>query len=259
MLFIKGLIIGIGKILPGVSGSLIAISMKVYTPLLESINNFFKSPKKNMKFLFPILSGIIISVILFSNIIRILINKYYFPVLLLFIGLIIGSTDFSFTDFKNKKIVKIIIFTLVFLSIIFINKLSFNIRLNDGFFTYIMLGIIEAISTIIPGISGTAIFIVLKKYDLILEILSNPFRNILILIPFIVGIIIGVIAISKIILYILKKHPVIFMVIIKALTFSTLFLMYLNTFTVSRSIKDIIVGEILLVIGIILSKKMNNL
>ena len=49
------------------------------------------------------------------------------------------------------------------------------------------------------------------------------------------------------------------MVIIKALTFSTLFLMYLNTFTVSRSIKDIIIGEILLIIGIIISKKMNNL
>ena len=147
----------------------------------------------------------------------------------------------------------------VFLSIILINKLSFNIKLNDNFLTYIILGIIEALSTIIPGISGTAIFIVLKKYDLILEILSNPFKNFLILIPFIVGIIIGVIAISKIILYVLKKHPVIFMVIIKTLTFSTLFLMYLNTFTVSRSIKDIIIGEILLIIGIIISKKMNNL
>ena len=147
----------------------------------------------------------------------------------------------------------------VFLSIILINKLSFNIKLNDNFLTCIILGIIEALSTIIPGISGTAIFIVLRKYDLILEILSNPFKNFLILIPFIVGIIIGVIAISKIILYILKKHPVIFMVIIKALTFSTLFLMYLNTFTVSRSIKDIIIGEILLIIGIIISKKMNNL
>lgn len=259
MLFIKGLIIGIGKILPGVSGSLMAISMKIYTPLLENINNFLKNPKKSIKFLFPILMGITISVIFFSNILKILINKYYFSILLLFIGLIIGSINFSFTDFKNKKIVKIIIFTLVFLSIIFINKLSFNIKLNDGFLTYIMLGIIEAISTIIPGISGTAIFIVLKKYDLILEILSNPFRNILIFMPFIIGIIIGVIAISKIILYILKKHPVIFMVIIKALTFSTLFLMYLNTFTVNRSIKDIIIGEILLIFGIILSKKMNNL
>ena len=259
MLFIKGLIIGIGKILPGVSGSLIAISMKVYTPLLESISNFFKNSKKNLKFLFPILSGIIISVILFSNIIRILINKYYFTVLLFFIGLIIGSTDFSFEEFKNKKISKFLIFMFLFLSIILINKMSFNIKLNDNFLTYIILGIIEALSTIIPGISGTAIFIVLKKYDLILEILSNPFKNFLILIPFIVGIIIGVIAISKIILYVLKKHPVIFMVIIKALTFSTLFLMYLNTFTVSRSIKDIIIGEILLIIGIIISKKMNNL
>lgn len=259
MLFFKGLLVGLGKILPGVSGSLMAISMNVYEPLLSSISDIFKKPKESIKFLFPMLSGIVLSIILFSKILKILINKYYFSILLLFIGLIIGSTDFSFEEFKNKKFVKITIFMFVFLSIILINKLSFNIKLNDNFLTYIILGIIEALSTIIPGISGTAIFIVLKKYDLILEILSNPFKNFLILIPFIVGIIIGVIAISKIILYILKKYPVIFMVIIKALTFSTLFLMYLNTFTVSRSIKDIIIGEILLIIGIIISKKMNNL
>ena len=67
MLFIKGLIIGIGKILPGVSGSLMAISMKIYTPLLENINNFLKNPKKSIKFLFPILMGITISVIFFSK------------------------------------------------------------------------------------------------------------------------------------------------------------------------------------------------
>ncbi len=259
MLFIKGLIIGIGKILPGVSGSLIAISMGIYTDILESINSLFKNFKKNFSFLFQVLSGSIISIILFSNIIKVLINKYYFSVLLLFIGLIIGSIDYSFNDFKNKKIYKIIIFITIFLFVILINKLSFNIKLNDGFLTYIILGIIEALSTIIPGISGTAIFIVLKKYDLILEILSNPFRNISIFIPFVIGIIIGIIVVSKIILYILKKHPVIFMVIVKALTFSTLFLMYLNTFTVNRTLKDIIIGEILLVIGIILSKKMNNL
>lgn len=259
MLFIKGLIIGIGKILPGVSGSLMAISMKIYTPLLENINNFLKNPKKSIKFLFPILMGITISVIFFSNILKILINKYYFSILLLFIGLIIGSINFSFTDFKNKKIPKIIIFIFTFLFTIFINKLSLNIELKNNFLTYILLGIIEAISTIIPGISGTAIFIVLKKYSLILEILGNPFKNILILIPFIIGIIIGIISISKLILFILKKHPIIFMIIIKSLTLSTLFLMYLNTLSINRTFIDIIVGEILLIVGIILSKKMNNL
>lgn len=259
MLFFKGLLVGLGKILPGVSGSLMAISMNVYEPLLSSISDIFKKPKESIKFLFPMLSGIVLSIILFSKILKILINKYYFSILLLFIGLIIGSIDFPFKEFKNKSIPKILIFIFLIIFPIFINIISININIKVSFFNNIILGIIEAISTIIPGISGTAIFIVLKKYELILEMLSNPFNNLDILIPFIIGIIIGVFVLSKLITYIIRKHPILFMVIIKAFTLSTLIIMYLNTLKLNKSIIDIIVGEILLVLGCILSKKMNNL
>lgn len=259
MLFLKGLLIGIGKILPGVSGSLMAISMNVYEPLLSSISDIFKKPRDSIRFLFPILSGIILSIILFSNVLKILVNKYYFSVLLLFIGLIIGTIDFSFKEFEDKKISKIIIFVFLIIFPIFINTLSVNINISVSFFNNIILGIIEAVSTIIPGISGTAIFIVLKKYELILDMLSNPFNNLDILIPFIIGIIIGVFILSKVITYIIKKHPILFMVIVKAFTLSTLIIMYLNTLKLDKSIIDIIVGEILLVVGCIVSKKINCL
>ena len=259
MLFLKGLLIGIGKILPGVSGSLMAISMNVYEPLLSSISDIFKKPRDSIRFLFPILSGIILSIILFSNVLKILVNKYYFSVLLLFIGLIIGTIDFSFKEFENKRIPKIIIFVFLIIFPIFINTLSVNINISVSFFNNIILGIIEAVSTIIPGISGTAIFIVLKKYELILDMLSNPFNNFDILIPFIIGIIIGVFILSKVITYIIKKHPILFMVIVKAFTLSTLIIMYLNTLKLDKSIIDIIVGEILLVVGCIVSKKINCL
>ena len=259
MLFLKGLLIGIGKILPGVSGSLMAISMNVYEPLLSSISDIFKKPRDSIRFLFPILSGIILSIILFSNVLKILVNKYYFSVLLLFIGLIIGTIDFSFKEFENKRIPKIIIFVFLIIFPIFINTLSVNINISVSFFNNIILGIIEAVSTIIPGISGTAIFIVLKKYELILDMLSNPFNNLDILIPFIIGIIIGVFILSKVITYIIKKHPILFMVIVKAFTLSTLIIMYLNTLKLDKSIIDIIVGEILLAVGCIVSKKINCL
>ena len=121
MLFFKGLLVGLGKILPGVSGSLMAISMNVYEPLLSSISDIFKKPKESIKFLFPILSSIVLSIILFSKILKILINKYYFSILLLFIGLIIGSIDFSFKEFKNKSIPKILIFIFLIIFPIFIN------------------------------------------------------------------------------------------------------------------------------------------
>lgn len=259
MLFFKGILIGIGKILPGVSGSLIAITMKLYEPLLEHISTIFKNPKKSIKFLFPILSGILFSILTFSNILKILINKYYFLILLLFIGLIIGSTEFTFDEFKNKKTQKITLFITILLTTLLINKLSININLENNIFTYILLGLIEILSTIIPGISGTAIFIILKKYELVLEILSNPLNNINILLPFLFGILIGLLSITKLITYIIKKHPNIFKITIKAFQLSTLILMYLKTLQLNKTIKEIFIGQILLLIGIILSKKLNKL
>lgn len=259
MLFLKGILVGIGKILPGVSGSLMAISMNVYEPLLISISSIFKKPKQSIKFLLPFISGIILSILLFSKILKLLMQNYEFPIILLFIGLIIGSTDLSLKEFKNKKIIKIIIFIIIIIITLLINSLSPNITIKDTFINYILLGLIEIISTIIPGISGTAIFIVLKKYEQILEMLSNPINNINTLIPFIIGILLGLFILSKIITYILKKHPVLFMVIIKSFTISSLLIMYLNTIKIKKTLLDIIIGELLLIIGYIISKKINDI
>ena len=65
VLIIKGLIVGIGKIIPGVSGSMLAISLGIYEPLINSINNFFKNPEKHAKFLLKICMN------------NYFINKYY--------------------------------------------------------------------------------------------------------------------------------------------------------------------------------------
>ena len=72
MLIIKGIIIGIGKIIPGVSGSMLAISKGIYQKLIDSINNFFKDIKNNSIFLIKVIIGTLISIIFFSNVINII-------------------------------------------------------------------------------------------------------------------------------------------------------------------------------------------
>ena len=259
MLFFKGIIIGIGKILPGVSGSLIAITMNIYAPLLESISTINKNTYEKVKFLFPILSGILTSIILFSNIIEFFIKRYYFSILLLFIGLIIGSIDLKQIKIKNNTIPKMIIFTLSITLVLLIEKLTLSITIPNNFLIYIVLGIIEALSTIIPGISGTSLFMTLGKYEQIIEAFAHPLNNIPFLIPFFIGVIICVIIISKLITKILKKHEELFFASSLGFTIATLITMYIKTFTINKNIPSIIIGEILLVLGYILSKKMNKL
>ena len=90
VLFLKGIIIGIGKTIPGVSGASLSISLGVYEQLISSMANIFKETKKNLKFLLIIGSGIIISIMLSSNLIMHCLDNYYLPTMLLFIGMIIG-------------------------------------------------------------------------------------------------------------------------------------------------------------------------
>lgn len=89
--FIKGIFIGSGAILPGISSGVICMVVGLYEKLLDSILNFFKDIKGNLKFLFPIICGAIIGIILFSNVISHCLNIIPCQTKSLFIGLLFGS------------------------------------------------------------------------------------------------------------------------------------------------------------------------
>ena len=102
ILIIKGLIIGFAKIIPGVSGAILAISMGVYDKGINAITCFFKDIKENSRFLFFIGIGIFISMIIGSNIVYYLLDNYYLITMLFFLGLIFGSTPKIFNK-RNRR------------------------------------------------------------------------------------------------------------------------------------------------------------
>ena len=75
---IKGIFIGAGAIVPGVSSGVLCVIFGIYEKLLDAVLNFFKDIKHNIKFLFPIALGVGIGVLLFSNIL--IYFLYEFPV-----------------------------------------------------------------------------------------------------------------------------------------------------------------------------------
>ena len=77
---IYGLIIGLGFIIPGVSGGVIATILGIYETIIEKILNFFQDIKNNTKYLLPLIMGIILSVFFFSKIILYLLGKNDFPI-----------------------------------------------------------------------------------------------------------------------------------------------------------------------------------
>ena len=89
--FIKGIFIGSGAILPGISSGVICMVLGLYEKLLNCVLNFFKDVKGNIKFLFPIACGAVVGIILFSNIISYCFNIIPCQTKSLFIGLLLGS------------------------------------------------------------------------------------------------------------------------------------------------------------------------
>lgn len=254
---LKGFIIGIGKIIPGVSGAMLAITLGVYDKALYYITNFFKNKKESIKYLLPLGIGILLSIIIFSKVINYTLNKEYTITMLFFIGLLLGGLP-GLINKVEKKDYYIVIISFIFFFILSITNRSSNYIIQNNFIDHIILfisGIVEAISTIVPGISGTAMLMIIGTYNIVIESLSNVFTisSIKILLPLAIGIIIGIIITVKIINYLFKKYNNKVYAFILGVFLSSMILLIIKTFTEPVTIPILIIGIIFLLLGIVIS------
>lgn len=231
--FTKGIIIGIGAILPGISGGSLAVIFGLYEKLIHAVSNFFQNPKKNFLFLAVVGTGAGFGIVLFSNIQKFLFTHYEIPTMFLLCGLFLGTIPVLFKQ-ANKKgfsnFCLIPFFTAFLISLYMsltgnssaeISQESFY--LNFGNFIYIfIIGFIMAGSLVIPGVSGTVLLMLTGSYGFFLKIISDikyiflfPFisnsindgiiRNILILIPLCAGLAAGIFLFSRLMGFLLEK------------------------------------------------------
>ena len=201
--FIKGFILGIANVIPGVSGGTMAVSMGLYELILSSIGNFFKDIKGNFIKLLPIILGILVAIVSTSKLVTYALTNYKAQTLCLFIGLIFGGVSLIMKKIKGKgSKINYLIFFIVFFFVISLNflktgliEISFT---NMGIIDYLLLlvmGFIASSAMVIPGISGSFILMVLGYYDKIIYTVSTITdfsklgSNLLILVPFGIGVI----------------------------------------------------------------------
>lgn len=218
--FIKGFILGIANVIPGVSGGTMAVSMGLYELILSSIGNFFKDIKGNFIKLLPIILGILVAIVSTSKLVTYALTNYKAQTLCLFIGLIFGGVSLIMKKIRGKgSKTNYLIFFVVFFFVISLNflktgliEISFT---NMGIIDYILLlvmGFIASSAMVIPGISGSFILMVLGYYDKIIYTVSTITdfsklgSNLLILVPFGIGVVMGIIFMAKLITNLIKKH-----------------------------------------------------
>ena len=263
LLFIKGFLIGIGKIIPGVSGAMLAINFKVYERLLQALTSFFSNWKENFKFLLLLGSGIISAIILGSRVLLYLYSNYKFITMMFFVGLIIGGVyNFSNNINYNKKSITIIgVTTLICLSISILN-INNNYELKNNSFDNIIFflgGIIEVFASLVPGISGTSLLMIIGIYDNILAMVSNAFniayviKNINIYLSYSIGMFISLIINLNIISYLLKEYKNITYTIILGLSTASIIFLCLICFKLEYTLIEFIIGIMLFTIGLLIS------
>jgi len=222
ILFIKGFILGVANIIPGVSGGTLAISLGLYEQILDAIGSFFKNFKKHMGLLIPLVLGIGIALITTSKVVSYALSNFKAQTIFLFVGLIYGGTSLLMRKTRGKEnVTNIIIFAITFLVVIglnFIKADSLTISFtNMGVVDYLLLiliGFIASSSMVIPGISGSFVLMIFGYYEKIINTVSNLTNfsefgsNLLILVPFGIGVLIGVVFMAKLITTLIKKHEV---------------------------------------------------
>ncbi|MFA5408341.1 MAG: DUF368 domain-containing protein [Bacilli bacterium] len=226
MNFIKQIIIGIviggGMILPGVSGGVLAVVFGVYEPMLEAVLHFFKSVRKNIIFLVPLIMGTVIGVLLFGKVLFFVFDNYPMEAKYVFIGLILGGLPVLFKEAKLKghkkiNIVALTISLVIAVALFVLGKNVLNINLSsyisNNTFSFLLLfitGVIFIAGKVIPGISSSFMLMLIGMYQFILNILNNPFNlttnQYLQLIPFTLGMIIGAISLMQLVEHLIKEH-----------------------------------------------------
>ena len=97
---IKGILIGIANIIPGVSGGTMAVSLGIYDKLISSISNLLKDWKKSLVTLLPIILGCGIGIVGFTYAIEYLLSHHTFVTCMAFVGLILGGIPILLISLK---------------------------------------------------------------------------------------------------------------------------------------------------------------
>ena len=262
-LVLKGFLIGLGKIIPGVSGSLIAITLGLYDKMLDAVSHFFKNIKENMKFLGLICVGILLAVMLTSKFLMFLLSRYYIITMLFFIGLIIGGIPLQMKKIHlkfNKNILFSLLSFILIISLFFIKEEGHDVQ-NYSCITMFLIGILDAATMIIPGISGTAIMMLLGCYNTLLNMFSHiySFSYLKDSIPFFLGIMVGVILVSKVIDFCFKNYKEQTNYAIIGFSLSSSLLLFLDVLNVNGNFIDYLIGFILLILGFKLSNILERL
>ncbi|MDL4840133.1 DUF368 domain-containing protein [Aquibacillus rhizosphaerae] len=230
----RGILMGASDVVPGVSGGTIAVVLGIYDRLIEAINGFFsKDWKKHFSFLFPLGLGVVFAVFLLAKLIEWLFEHHPGPTQFTFLGLIIGVLPFLFHQsdakrtFKGKHILLLIVGAVLVASMIFFRSGETEPleTITLGSYAWLfMSGFLASAAMILPGVSGSFLLLIIGSYSTVINAVSERKFDIIAVVA--IGIVLGIVVMSKIIHFFLENYTTATFAVVIGLVIGSIFVIF---------------------------------
>lgn len=270
---LRGVVIGIANAIPGVSGGTMMVSMGIYDKLIYSVTHLFKQPVKSIKTLLPYFIGMAIGIVGLAFAIVAMFEHIPFQTCMLFIGLILGGVPILTGHLKGVRfnLSHAVVFLIFFGSIILLQ--IFGGQGSDvaltvtpiSLFKLVLVGIVAAATMVIPGVSGSMMLMTMGYYypvigsvkDFITALVAFDAPKIIhicmILIPFGIGVVVGIFAVVKLIEMLMDKYEALTYCGIMGLVVASPVVILMSAPLAGMSVVTVLTGAVTFVVGVVIA------
>lgn len=249
---LQGALIGLGAVLPGISGGVLCVIFGIYKTIMEFLADPFHKFKTHVPKLIPIGIGGVIGFLGIANILSVLLEKYPAPSVCLFIGLITGMLPSLFREAgeqgRNKNSYISMVIAMVVIFALLISLKVFSVEITPNFVWYVFCGFCLALSVIAPGMSFSTLLMPLGLYEPFVAGIGH--LDFSVLIPGGIGGLATIILLAKAVDSLFNKHySVAFHAIIGIVIAATIMIIPFASFTVSVS--SCLINIVCIIVGIV--------
>ncbi len=205
---VKGVMVGIGFIVPGLSGGVLAVVFGIYEPLMKFLGNLKENFVKNLLFFIPVGIGGILGVVAFSAVVDFAFTNYAAQFTWLFVGFIAGTFPslFKTAGKEGRKTYHWILLAVMAVVTLFLMRWMEtiqNVNMAQSFLSWLLSGALIGLGVVVPGMSPSNFLIYLGLYQPMASGISH--LDFGVIIPLLIGGVVCVLTFAKLVSWLFKK------------------------------------------------------
>lgn len=256
----QGALVGLGAVLPGISGGVLSVIFGIYKPLMELLSNPLRNFKTHVPRLLPYILGYAIGFMGIANLLAYVLEKYPAPSVCLFVGLIGGMLPSLWKEAgvqgRSGKDFLFLLISSAFVFVLLSCLRAASVTIIPGFIWYVFCGFCLALSIIAPGMSFSTLLMPLGLYTPFVDGIGHLSMEILI--PGGIGGLITIIFLSKAINSLFDKYySIAFHIIVGIIIAATVMIIPFESFALST--RSCLINVFFLAAGVFVASLMDKL